>query len=71
MSVGMALTRGTRAGTRSAGDFVKTLGPQDGADISRAARLEELRQMVASGRYQVQTQKLALRILVRALKREK
>jgi anti-sigma28 factor (negative regulator of flagellin synthesis) len=40
-----------------------------GADISRQARIEELRQMVAAGQYQVQPQKLALKILVRALRR--
>jgi anti-sigma28 factor (negative regulator of flagellin synthesis) len=41
----------------------------EGADISRQARIEELRQMVAAGRYQVQPQKLALKILVLSLKR--
>jgi anti-sigma28 factor (negative regulator of flagellin synthesis) len=39
------------------------------ADISRQARIEELRQMVAAGQYQVQPQRLALKILVRALRR--
>jgi anti-sigma28 factor (negative regulator of flagellin synthesis) len=52
----------------AAKDFAGAIGAQD-ADISRQARIEELRQMVASGRYQVQPQKLALKILVRALRR--
>ncbi len=65
MYVGMALTIGTRRGPRSANLIVSA--PE--GDVARAARVEELRQLVASGRYQVQPQKLALKILVRALKR--
>jgi anti-sigma28 factor (negative regulator of flagellin synthesis) len=65
MCVGMALTSGSRLGPRSKMDFA---GARD-ADISRQARIEELRQAVATGRYQIQPEKLALRILVRALKR--
>jgi len=41
----------------------------EGGDISRQARIEELRQMVAAGRYQIQPQKLALKILVLSLRR--
>lgn len=40
-----------------------------GADVARAARVEELRRMVASGRYKVNPYKLALKIMVRALSR--
>jgi anti-sigma28 factor (negative regulator of flagellin synthesis) len=65
MCVGMALTIGTRRGPRSANIVASA---PDG-DVSRASRVEELRQMVASGRYQIQPQKLALKMLVRALKR--
>jgi anti-sigma28 factor (negative regulator of flagellin synthesis) len=43
-------------------------GNQTGEQIARGARVEELRQLVASGRYQVEPQQLALRILVRALR---
>ncbi len=38
-------------------------------DLSREMRIEGLRQMVAAGRYKVEPQKLALKILVRALRR--
>ena len=41
---------------------------QTGEQIARAARVEELRRLVASGRYQVEPQKLAVSILARALK---
>jgi anti-sigma28 factor (negative regulator of flagellin synthesis) len=41
---------------------------QTGEEIVRAARVQELRQLVASGRYRVEPQKLALRILSRALR---
>ena len=69
MCVGMALTSGTRLGPHSSRNFSKATGPQADTDISRTARIEELRQMVAAGRYQIQPEKLALRILVRSLKR--
>ncbi len=39
-----------------------------GEEIAQAARVEELRQMVSAGRYQVEPNKLALRILTRALR---
>ena len=68
MSVGMALTSGGRSRTGSTKDFARAVGAQ-GADISRQARIEELRQMLAAGRYQIQPEKLALTILVLALKR--
>ncbi len=66
MCVGMALTIGTRRGPRSANHIASSAE----GDVGRAARVEELRQLVAAGRYQVQPQKLALKILVRALKRK-
>jgi anti-sigma28 factor (negative regulator of flagellin synthesis) len=66
MCVGMALTSGTRRGPQSASDFAKTAG---NADLNRMARVEDLRRLVAAGRYQVQPERLALRILVRSLKR--
>ena len=69
MCVGMALTSGTRRDARAADAFAKAAGPKGNADLTRMARLEDLRQLVASGRYQVQPEKLALKILVRALKR--
>ena len=68
MCVAMASTSGTRLRSGSTKDFVGALGAE-GADISRQARIEELRQMVAAGRYQIQPQKLALKILVLSLKR--
>ena len=68
MYVGMARTSGSRLHTGSSKDFVGALGADD-ADPSRQARIEELRQMVAAGTYQIQSQKLALKILVMALKR--
>lgn len=68
MCVRMALTSGSRLGPLANSDFVKATGAS-GGDLSRQARIEELRQMVATGRYQIQPEKLALNILVRALKR--
>jgi anti-sigma28 factor (negative regulator of flagellin synthesis) len=64
----MALTSGGRLRARSAKDCAQALGAR-GADISRQARIEELRQMVAAGRYQIQPEKLAPNILIRALTR--
>ncbi|HEY0705989.1 MAG TPA: flagellar biosynthesis anti-sigma factor FlgM [Polyangia bacterium] len=42
-------------------------GNMDGEQIARAVRVEELRRLVAAGRYQVEPHKLAARILQRAL----
>lgn len=36
--------------------------------IARQARVQELRQLVAAGRYRVEPNRLALKILVRALR---
>lgn len=66
MCVGMALTIGTRRGPRTA----NLIAAASQGDVDHAARIEELRQMVASGQYQVEPQRLALKILVRALKRQ-
>jgi anti-sigma28 factor (negative regulator of flagellin synthesis) len=41
---------------------------QTGEQIARASRVEEIRRLVASGRYQVEPQKLAMSILARALR---
>jgi anti-sigma28 factor (negative regulator of flagellin synthesis) len=43
---------------------------QTGEQIARAVRVEELRRLVASGRYQVEPQKLAMSMLARALREQ-
>jgi anti-sigma28 factor (negative regulator of flagellin synthesis) len=43
---------------------------QTGEQIAREVRVEELRRLVAAGRYQVEPQKLAMSILARALKHQ-
>ena len=43
---------------------------QSGEQIARASRVEEIRRLVASGRYHVEPQKLAMSILARALKHQ-
>jgi len=43
-------------------------GNSSGEEIARAARVAELRRLVASGRYKVEPQKLAAKILSRALR---
>ena len=45
----------------------RAMATQDGEQIARGARVEELRRLVASGRYTVEPKKLASRILERAL----
>jgi anti-sigma28 factor (negative regulator of flagellin synthesis) len=47
----------------------KAIAAAGSGDIGRQARVEELRRMVAGGRYRVDPYRLALRILVRALSR--
>jgi anti-sigma28 factor (negative regulator of flagellin synthesis) len=42
-------------------------GTSSGEDIARAARVAELRRLVASGRYKVEPRALAAKILARAL----
>jgi anti-sigma28 factor (negative regulator of flagellin synthesis) len=45
------------------------MAARSGEEIARAVRVEELRRLVASGRYRVEPQKLALKILAKALRR--
>jgi len=47
----------------------KAVATSAGSDMARSARLEELRRMVASGRYKVEPYKLAVKIMVKALGR--
>ena len=42
--------------------------PSKGAEFARAMRVEELRRLVAAGRYEVEPRRLAVRILARALR---
>ena len=42
-------------------------GVTTGEEIARAARVEQLRRLVAAGKYQVEPKRLAARILARAL----
>jgi anti-sigma28 factor (negative regulator of flagellin synthesis) len=42
-----------------------------GEEIARSSRIEELRRLVAAGRYEVEPHKLAIRILARALQQAK
>ena len=39
-----------------------------GEEIARSSRIEELRRLVAAGRYEVEPHKLAMSILARALR---
>lgn len=48
-------------------DLVPSSGSMDGEQIARAVRVEELRRLVAAGRYKVEPNRLAARILERAL----
>jgi anti-sigma28 factor (negative regulator of flagellin synthesis) len=41
--------------------------PSSGEQVARAARVAELRKLVAAGRYHVEPRKLAAKILARAL----
>jgi len=53
----------------AAGNKQSFLSAQSGEDIARASRVEDLRRMVAAGRYRVQPEQLAERILRSALAR--
>jgi hypothetical protein len=66
--VGMAFTGRLSSGklTPSKGHHPST-GNQTGEEIARAARVEQLRRLVAAGKYQVEPKRLAARILARAL----
>ena len=48
----------------------KTGVPASGEQVARAARVEELRRLVAAGRYHVEPQTLAAKILARALQQQ-
>jgi anti-sigma28 factor (negative regulator of flagellin synthesis) len=64
MSVTGRHTTGKSSSTAKANAMA---GTGTGEDIARAARVAELRRLVASGRYKVEPQRLAARILSRAL----
>jgi anti-sigma28 factor (negative regulator of flagellin synthesis) len=44
--------------------------PPSGEQIARAARVAELRRLVAAGRYHVEPKALAMKILARALREQ-
>jgi anti-sigma28 factor (negative regulator of flagellin synthesis) len=46
------------------------MATRSGEQIARTARVEELRRLVAAGRYRVEPYRLAVRILARALGEE-
>lgn len=48
-------------------NLVPSSGSMNGEQIARAVRVEELRRLVAAGRYEVEPRRLAARILQRAL----
>ncbi len=52
-----------------AGNKQAYLSTRSGEDIARASRVEDLRRLVAAGRYRVEPEQLAERILSRALVR--
>ncbi len=54
-----------KGGDQAKADF---LGTQSGPEVARAARIAELRRLVATGRYKVEPVKLASRIMARALR---
>lgn len=53
----------------AAGNKQSFLSAQSGEDIARASRVEDLRRLVVAGRYRVQPEQLAERILRQALAR--
>lgn len=60
----MRLTEGSKL-TKAAEQFAAVTA--DVAALERRKRVEELKELVATGRYRVHPQKLALKILVKAL----
>jgi anti-sigma28 factor (negative regulator of flagellin synthesis) len=67
MSVGMTMTG--RLGRNKTGPTRKAIvGSAAAVDVRHASRVGELKKLVAAGRYEVEPQKLALTILVRALR---
>ena len=69
MSVYMKGTSRLRTHRAVAGNKQSFLSAQSGDDIARASRVEDLRRLVVAGRFRVQPDQLAERILRRALAR--
>lgn len=69
MFVGMKGTGRLTPKRAPAGSKQAFLSTQSGAEIARASRVENLRRMVAAGRYRVEPEQLAESILRRALNR--
>jgi hypothetical protein len=66
--VGMPFTSRPTSGKLTPGKGAHpSSGSQTGEEIARAVRVEQLRRLVAAGRYQVEPKRLAARILSRAL----
>lgn len=56
-----------RKSTKNAGND-EFLAAHPGADMAREARVAELRRLVADGQYRVDANRLAIKILARALR---
>ena len=69
MSMCMKGTNRLTPGRATAGNKQSFLSGQSGEDIARASRVEDLRRLVVAGRYRVQPEQLAERILRQALAR--
>lgn len=61
----MRLTEGSKLHTKAARDFAAVSTNVEA--MAHRKRVEELKELVATGRYRVYPQKLALKILVKAL----
>ncbi len=61
---------GRHTSRKLSGKRASVAASRSGEQIARAARVEELRRLVAAGRYRVEPYKLAVRILARALAEE-
>ncbi len=71
MKVGMSVTgrlTPKKSGSPAKRDF---LSSQSGPQIARSARVNELRRLVASGKYKVDGEQLAVKILAKALRDDK
>ena len=68
MRVGMTMT-GRHTSRKLSTPGKRAMATQDGEQIARGARIEELRRLIAAGRYKVEPKKLAARILDRALRK--
>jgi anti-sigma28 factor (negative regulator of flagellin synthesis) len=58
----------TTSGETTHGKAMPSSGHATGEQIARAARVEQLRRLVAAGRYHVEPKALAMKILARALR---